>query len=231
MMDNDLLLKLDNISKAYEHPSGQIEVLKGVSLNLDRGDTVAIIGPSGSGKSTLLNLVACLDRPDSGSLIYKQKLLSELSQTELDEFRLRRIGIVFQVHHLLPQCTALENVLLPTLPLGEDAEKALIRAEELLTLAGLHERRNHFPGELSGGECQRVAVCRALINSPELLLADEPTGALDHQTALELLELLDKLADNSMALLVVTHSLEAAARMKRQFELKDGVLQEIKLDA
>lgn len=231
MMDNDLLLKLDNISKAYEHPSGRIEVLKDLSLNLSQGDTVAITGPSGSGKSTLLNLIACLDRPDSGSLIYKQKSLSELSQAELDEFRLRRIGIVFQEHHLLPQCTAWENILLPTLPLGEDTGKALIRAEELLTSAGLQGRRNHFPGELSGGECQRVAVCRALINSPELLLADEPTGALDHQTALELLELLDKLADNSMALLVVTHSLEAAARMNRQFELKDGVLQEIKLDA
>jgi ABC-type lipoprotein export system ATPase subunit len=230
-MAKDLLLKLDNLVKSYEHPAGRVEVLKGVSLNLNNGDTVAITGPSGSGKSTLLNLVGCLDRPDSGKMIYKRNSLSELSQTKLDEFRLCRIGIVFQAHHLLPQCTALENVLLPTLPVGGDLEEAAVRAEELLALAGLHERRNHFPGELSGGECQRVAVCRALINSPELLLADEPTGALDHQTALELLELLDKLANDSMALLMVTHSSEAAARMKRRFELKEGILQELAVDA
>jgi lipoprotein-releasing system ATP-binding protein len=225
-MDNDLLLELDNLTKGYEHQAGRIEVLKGVFLQLNQGDTVAITGPSGSGKSTLLNLVGCLDRPDSGKILYKQKSLFDLSQAALDEFRLRRISIVFQSHHLLPQCTALENILLPTLPLGNDTGDAVGRADELLTLAGLEKRRNHFPGELSGGECQRVAVCRALINSPELLLADEPTGALDHQTALELLDLLDKLADNSMALLMVTHSAEAAARMNRQFELTEGLLQE-----
>lgn len=225
-MDNDLLLKLDKLKKGYDHPAGRIEVLKDVSLNISRGSSIAITGPSGSGKSTLLNLIACLDSPDSGEIIYQQKSLSELSQAELDEFRLIRIGIVFQEHHLLPQCTALENILLPTLPLAGDAEANLLRAEILLKSAGLYERRDHFPAELSGGEQQRVAVCRALINSPELLLADEPTGALDHHTTLELLDLLDKLADNSMALLMVTHSPEAASRMKLQFELTDGSLQE-----
>ena len=225
-MANDLLLSLDNIGKGYRHPSGRVDVLTNVCLNLNRGDKVAITGPSGSGKSTLLNLIGCLDKPDSGSIIYNNKPLSALSQSQLDDFRLHRIGIVFQAHHLLPQCTALENVLLPTLPIKGDALDASVRAEELLALAGLHKRKDHFPGELSGGECQRVAVCRALINSPELLLADEPTGALDHQTALALLELLDKLADDSMALLMVTHSLEAAARMNRQYELLDGSLLE-----
>jgi len=225
-MAEKILLELDNLCKGYEHRSGRIEVLKGVSLKLNHGDSVAVTGPSGSGKSTLLNLVACLDRPDSGKMIYNQKILSELSQIELDEFRLRRIGIVFQEHHLLPQCTALENVLLPTLPLGENSEADVLRAEELLKGAGLHKRKNHFPGELSGGECQRVAVCRGMINSPELLLADEPTGALDHQTALELLDLIDKLRNDSMALLMVTHSQEAADRMKRKLELTEGLLQE-----
>jgi ABC-type lipoprotein export system ATPase subunit len=225
-MDNNLLLELVNLSKGYEHPAGRTEVLKGVSLQLNSGDRVAITGPSGSGKSTLLNLVGCLDRPDAGEILYRQNSLSDFSQTALDEFRLRRISIVFQAHHLLPQCTALENVLLPTLPIDGESATTVGRAEELLTMAGLHERQHHFPGELSGGECQRVAVCRALINSPELLLADEPTGALDHHTALELLDLIDRLTDDSMALLMVTHSLEAAARMNRQFELTEGLLRE-----
>ncbi len=225
-MNNDLLLELVNLSKGYEHSAGRIEVLKGVSLQLNSGDTVAITGPSGSGKSTLLNLIGCLDRPDTGEILYRQNSLAELSQTALDEFRLRRISIVFQAHHLLPQCTALENTLLPTLPIGGNPDSMVDRAEKLLATAGLHERRNHFPGELSGGECQRVAVCRALINSPELLLADEPTGALDHHTALELLDLIDQLTDKSMALLMVTHSQEAATRMQRQFELTEGLLRE-----
>lgn len=225
-MDNDLLLELVELSKGYEHPAGRIDVLKGISLQLNSGDRVAITGPSGSGKSTLLNLIGCLDRPDTGKILYKQNSLFELSQTALDQFRLRRISIVFQSHHLLPQCTALENVLLPTLPIDGNPKAANDRAKELLTLAGLQQRQNHFPGELSGGECQRVAVCRALINSPELLLADEPTGALDHHTALELLDLIDRLTDNSMALLMVTHSPEAASKMKRQFELSEGLLRE-----
>ena len=230
-MATDLLLTLENLVKGYRHPAGKVEVLKRVSLTLNNGDTVAITGPSGSGKSTLLNLIGCLDKPDSGKITYNKQLLSEFSSAQLDEFRLRRIGIVFQAHHLLPQCTALENILLPTLPVGGDPEETAVRAEELLALAGLYDRRDHFPGELSGGECQRVAVCRALINSPEILLADEPTGALDHQTAMELLNLMRKLADDSMALLMVTHSPEAAKRMNRRFELRDGVLEELAVNA
>ena len=225
-MDEDLLLELIDINKGYEHPAGTVEVLKDISLQLNSGDRIAITGPSGSGKSTLLNLIGCLDRPDSGKILYRQNSLFELSQTALDEFRLRRISIIFQSHHLLPQCTALENILLPTLPIGGNTKAANERAEKLLAQAGLQQRRNHFPGELSGGECQRIAVCRALINSPELLLADEPTGALDHHTALELLDLIDQLTDSSMALLMVTHSPEAASRMNRQFELSEGLLRE-----
>ena len=225
-MDEDLLLELIDINKGYEHPAGTVEVLKGISLQLNSGDRVAITGPSGSGKSTLLNLIGCLDRPDSGKILYRQNSLFELSPTALDEFRLRRISIVFQSHHLLPQCTALENILLPTLPINGNTKAANERAEKLLAQAGLQQRRNHFPGELSGGECQRIAVCRALINSPELLLADEPTGALDHHTALELLDLIDQLTDSSMALLMVTHSTEAASRMNRQFGLSEGLLRE-----
>lgn len=225
-MAEDLLIKLDRISKSYQHPSGRIQVLKEVSLALNCGDTVAVTGPSGSGKSTLLNITGGLDRPDIGDVLFDQKSLSDLSESELDRFRLLRIGFVFQDHHLLPQCTARENVLLPTLPTECNCEQVAVRAEELLALAGLDKRMDHFPGELSGGECQRVAVCRALINSPDLLLADEPTGALDRKTSQSLLDVILKLAGDHMSVLMVTHSEAAAARMMRRYELIDGKLLE-----
>lgn len=225
-MAEDLLIKLDRISKSYQHPSGRIHVLRDVTLALNCGDTVAVTGPSGSGKSTLLNITGGLDRPDIGDVFFDQDALSGLSEPELDRFRLLRIGFVFQDHHLLPQCTARENVLLPTLPTECDREQVAVRAEEMLALAGLDKRMDHFPGELSGGECQRVAVCRALINSPELLLADEPTGALDRDTSDRLMDIILKLAGENMSVLMVTHSEAAAARMMRRFKLIDGNLQE-----
>jgi lipoprotein-releasing system ATP-binding protein len=201
-------------------------VLKGASLRVSRGERIAILGPSGSGKSTILNLLGTLDRPDSGTVHLDGRDLSTLAPRELAHLRNRRIGFVFQSHHLLPQCTVLENVLLPTLAeTGATPASAEDRARRLLDRVGLASRMDHFPGQLSGGERQRTAVVRALINAPLLLLADEPTGALDRASAEVLGNLLVELnRDESVTLIVVTHSPELARRMDRIVELRDGAL-------
>lgn len=226
-----MLLELKHVEKSYPgpDPTSPVSVLRGVSLQMQAGESVAVTGPSGSGKSTLLNIVAALDRPSGGEVLLAGRPLANLPDRELAAIRNRDIGLVFQLHHLLPQCSVLENVLLPTLPRGRsvDAGQAARRARELLDRVGLGPRAHHRPGQLSGGESQRVAVVRALINEPSLLLADEPTGSLDHATASRLTQLLAELnAERGVALLMVTHSPELAARMGRQFALRDGVLQE-----
>lgn len=200
-------------------------VLRGVNLRVEAGRSLAVIGPSGCGKSTLLNLLGGLDMPEKGKVELDGKDLSSLDERALADCRARKIGFVFQLHHLLPQCTVRENVLAPTLALGRCGAAQQQRAEELLKRVGLVDRMNHLPGELSGGERQRAAVVRALINQPRLLLADEPTGSLDAAAARAMADLLCRLKEeHGLTLIVVTHSLELAGRMERRLELRDGRL-------
>lgn len=221
----DAVIELREVSKSY--PGGvPITVLRAASLCVNRGETVALVGPSGSGKSTLLNLLGTLDTPDSGSVWIGGRDVTRLEATELARVRNHSVGFIFQSHHLLPQCSVLENVLLPTLAehvrSNPDAET---RARRLLDRVGLGPRLGHLPGQLSGGERQRAAVVRALIQSPQVVLADEPTGALDRANAEALGRLLVELnREEGLALVVVTHSLELARQMSRIVELKDGAL-------
>jgi lipoprotein-releasing system ATP-binding protein len=225
----EALLKLSNVTLRYESggEAAAVEVLKGVSLEVSRGESLAIMGPSGSGKSTLLNIIGTLDRATGGEVILTGQDLSRLDDVKLAAVRNRQIGFVFQAHHLLPQCTVMENVLVPTLADkdGDARKNAPERAERLLKRVGLGERMTHRPGQLSGGERQRVAVVRALINQPQLLLADEPTGALDRAASDQLAQLLLELnREEGVTLIVVTHAPELARKMGRVLELKDGVL-------
>ena len=220
------VLELDNVSRHYAATTGSaaITVLDGISLRIERGDALAIVGPSGCGKSTLLNLMGALDQPSAGRVVIDGHDVAGLDDRRRAKLRNERIGFVFQAHHLLPQCTVLENVLVPTLVRGSCAADRA-RAEDLLERIGLADRRAHRPGRLSGGECQRVAVVRALINRPALLLADEPTGSLDRAGATKLVDLLVELnQQQQVALVMVTHSVELAARLGTVRELRDGRL-------
>ena len=226
------LLKLTRVSRRYDSPnqSGALTVLNDVSLEVLPGESLAIVGPSGSGKSTLLHIIGTLDRPTSGSVALNGQDLGTLDDQQLAVVRNRQIGFVFQSHYLLPQCTVMENVLVPTLASAEAAARdgASERAGRLLKRVGLGERFSHRPGELSGGERQRVAVVRALINQPQLLLADEPTGSLDQSSARELGQLLlDLNREEGVTLIVVTHAPDLARRMGRVLELKEGRLSPI----
>jgi ABC-type lipoprotein export system ATPase subunit len=218
-----MLLKLENISKSY---SKDRVILDQLSLEINAGERVAIVGPSGSGKTTLLNLIGTLDRPDSGKMIFDGQDLSAMNDHQLAQFRNRKIGFVFQLHHLLPQLSLMENVLLPTLTdpalQGKETEE---RSKRLIERVGLSGVVSQKPSELSGGECQRTAVVRALINSPALLLADEPTGALDQKSSGNLTDLLIELnKEEGVALVVVTHSMEVARKMDRIYQLENGRL-------
>jgi lipoprotein-releasing system ATP-binding protein len=204
---------------------GELNVLVDASLELSRGESVAIVGPSGSGKSTLLAILGTLERPTSGTLELSGTAPFDLAEADLAAFRSRHIGFVFQDHHLLPQCTVLENVLVPLLADGAAAVDDVRRAEQLIQRVGLAERANHRPAELSGGERQRAALARALIRNPTLLLADEPTGNLDRSTAAAMVELLLEVQREHNAILVaVTHSAALAERMQRQYEIDGGRL-------
>jgi len=217
----DVLLKLENISKQYDE---RTPVLLDVNLTVTAGESLAIVGESGSGKSTLLNLIGTLDRPDAGSIEFLGTNLLGMDVKAMAAFRNRKIGFVFQLHHLLPQCTVLENVLVPTL-VNKEADDASARALRLLERVGLTNRLSHRPGQLSGGERQRVAVVRALINQPALLLADEPTGALNRESADELVELLLELnREEDLALIMVTHSMRLAERLGRVLIMENGTL-------
>jgi ABC-type lipoprotein export system ATPase subunit len=221
-----MLAELRNVSKIYR--STDAPVLAGCDLSINEGETVAIVGPSGSGKSTLLNLLGALDRPDSGEVIVAGKNLAQLDADALATFRNTEVGFIFQLHHLLPQCTVLENVMVPTLARKVAAADRFAfqeRALRLLQSVGLSHRMDHRPGQLSGGERQRAAVARALILSPKLLLADEPTGALDHANAERLAGLLAELnQQEKVATVMVTHAPALARQMSRVLELKEGRL-------
>jgi lipoprotein-releasing system ATP-binding protein len=220
------IVELDHIRKQYGSAATDQVVLDDVSLRVEAGQSLAIIGVSGSGKTTLLNILGLLDRPTSGTLRLGGQDVASLDESALAALRNRKIGFVFQMHHLLPQLTVLENVLLPVLAQRKSAdEPAVARARALLRRVGLEAHANQRPGQLSGGQQQRAAVVRALINQPEILLADEPTGALDHGSSQSLADLLVELnATDALTLIVVTHNLELAGRMRQVYELGDGKL-------
>ncbi len=225
-----MLVELKKIKKAFEIPDADktMTVLEDISFRIDQGESMAVVGPSGSGKSTLLNIIGSLEKPTSGDVFFAGKNLADLRDSELSAIRNREIGFVFQLHHLLPQCTVLENVLIPTIPLGvkKNKNEVMRRAKTLLEKVALKERMDFFPAVLSGGELQRVAVVRALINKPKLILADEPTGSLDKESSENLGRLLvDLNKEEGVALITVTHSMELARLMGKVFNLQDGHLE------
>jgi lipoprotein-releasing system ATP-binding protein len=225
--DSGLVLEASGIEKSYLGPGGRLPVLQGVDLAVPRGMVLAIVGASGSGKSTLLNILGTLDRPDAGTLSLRGGRVDGLSEKALAEIRARHLGFVFQFHHLLPEFTAEENVMMRSLIAGESPERAREIAREALTSAGLHERWEHRPAQLSGGEAQRVAVARALAGSPGLVLADEPSGNLDPKAAGALHELLGTLArERHQTFVVVTHNDRLAAIADRVLRLEGGRLAE-----
>ncbi len=221
-------LELKGISKAYNRGSAsQVDVLRGVELALKPGEVVALVAPSGAGKSTLLHIAGLLDTPDAGSMLIAGQEVTGLGEASRTRLRRRDIGFVYQFHHLLPEFTAAENIVLPQLANGASQREAKQRAVELLALVGLSARASHRPAELSGGEQQRVAFCRALANGPSVLLADEPTGNLDPATSEQVFEVLMTLVRSSgLAALIATHNLELAARMDRVLRLENGVVSE-----
>ena len=215
------MLKAVNITRKY----GQLEVLKGVDIEVNKGEMVCIVGSSGAGKSTLLHILGTLDRPDSGSIWLNNQSVDELRGEKLAAFRNQHIGFVFQFHHLLPEFSALENISIPGWIAGTPKKQVATRAMELLSLLGLADRAEHKPNQLSGGEQQRVAVARALINQPDIIFADEPTGNLDSANAKELHQLFGTLRDRfNQTFLIVTHNEELAALSDRTLHMKDGVI-------
>lgn len=213
------MIKAENIEKRY----GELEVLKGVSLEINEGEIVSIVGASGAGKSTLLHIIGTLDKADSGSLSIKGIETEKLRDKKLSDFRNRAIGFVFQFHHLLPEFTALENVCIPGFIAGKSEQEAHSKAKELLGFLGLADRASHKPSELSGGEQQRVAVARALMNQPAVVLADEPSGNLDSQSAKDLHQMFFDLRDKfNQTFVIVTHNAELANMADRKLEMKDG---------
>ena len=217
------LLEVRNLYKSYGEGAAKVEVLKGIDLTVEAGDTVAMVGPSGAGKSTLLHVMGTIDRPTSGEVLFDGEPIFSLPDQPLAAFRNRSIGFVFQFHHLLPEFSALENVMMPLLIGGEKRSTAEVRAKGLLNDVGLSHRVTHRPGELSGGEQQRVAIARALVREPRLLLADEPTGNLDMKTSEEVHALLYSIQRTTgISLVIVTHNEHLAAGMARTVRFVDG---------
>lgn len=216
-----VILEATNIHRKY----GELEVLKGVSLQVQKGEIVSLVGPSGAGKSTLLHIIGTLDRPDSGTVKIEGKEVFKQNDKSLAAFRNKSIGFIFQFHHLLPEFTAIENVCIPAYIHGQSKAKAELRAKELLELLKLSHRFNHKPGELSGGEQQRVAVARALMNNPALIMADEPSGNLDTNNARDLHNLFFELREKlNQTFIIVTHNEELANMADRKVHMKDGQL-------
>jgi lipoprotein-releasing system ATP-binding protein len=224
---SNCLLEVRDLRKSYQRDVSRIDVLNGINLTIQEGDTIALVGASGAGKSTLLHIMGTLDRPTSGNVFFRGKDVFRLAEGSLATFRNRSIGFVFQFHHLLPEFTALENVMMPALISGVAKEEARKSACSFLEDVGLGHRLQHKPGELSGGEQQRVAIARALVLSPAMLLADEPTGNLDTKTSEEVHELLAAIQRKTgLSLIIVTHNERLAARMGKTIRLVDGRIQE-----
>lgn len=220
-----VILETKDLQKSFPTVSGELRILKGIDLTVLKGEFVSITGASGVGKSTLLHLLGGLDRPSAGSMSIGGERIDQLGEDELSQYRNRKCGFVFQFHYLLEEFTALENVMMPLLVRGDDRNKSMETALKLLEEVGLGERASHRPAQLSGGECQRAAVARAMAGAPEILIADEPTGNLDHETAQTLHDLLVRLnREKKMTIIVATHDLSLAERATRQLRLTDGVL-------
>ncbi|NLJ61591.1 MAG: ABC transporter ATP-binding protein [Firmicutes bacterium] len=218
------MIVVQDVEKIYDTGKVQVAALRGVSLEVESGESVSIIGPSGSGKSTLMNIVGCLDRPTTGSYLLDGRLVNELSDDELAEVRNRKIGFVFQTFNLLPRATALENVELPLVYSGVHPTARKERALSALERVGLGDRADHRPNELSGGQAQRVAIARALVTEPSIILADEPTGNLDTKSGLEVIGILKELHEQGITIVLVTHNPELAAKTDRFVEIRDGLI-------
>ena len=216
------IIYLENIVRNFPLGKEVVKVLRGISLDIKKGEYVALMGQSGSGKSTLMNLLGCLDTPTSGSYLLNGTDVSHLNDNELAEIRNREIGFVFQTFNLLPRSTALDNVALPMVYAGKPVKERIARAKQVLTDVGLADRMDHKPNELSGGQRQRVAVGRALVNNPSIILADEPTGNLDSTTSIEIMSLFDEIHAQGNTVIIVTHEEEIAAHAHRIIRLKDG---------
>ena len=222
MESRDILIRTDDLWKTYEMGSTAVHALQGVTFEISRNEYVAIMGPSGSGKSTLMNLIGCLDTPSKGRYWLNGKLVSEMDDDELAHIRNREIGFVFQTFNLLPRATALHNVELPLIYSGVPSRERAVLAKKSLALVELSDRMHHKPNELSGGQRQRVAIARALVNSPSIILADEPTGNLDSQTGVEIMKLFDKLHAEGNTIILVTHERDIAAYAHRIVSIRDG---------
>ena len=218
------ILKLTDICKDYIQGKEPVRVLKNVNLTVEKGDYIAIMGPSGSGKTTLMNVIGCLDVPTSGDYELDGKNLKDMTDDELAEVRNRHIGFVFQHFHLLPKMDALDNVALPLLYAGVPLKERRARAEEALKSVGLEDRIHFLPNQLSGGQCQRVAIARAMVGKPDILLADEPTGALDSKSGHQVMEIFRQLSDEGMTILMITHELAIAQCAKKLYHILDGEL-------
>lgn len=224
-MTEQPLIAVRRLRKQFQAPGGIIEVLRGIDLDIQRGERIAVVGTSGAGKTTLMHILGGLDYPTSGDVVFDDQSLAQLRGGALDAFRNRTVGFVFQFHQLLPEFTALENVMMPCLIAGEQRSDAAAKAEALLAEVGLSRRLEHKPGALSGGEQQRVAIARALVNTPRLLLADEPTGNLDSGSSDAIMALLDQMhRTRGLTLVIVTHNLSLAAGLDRTLRIDDGVL-------
>jgi len=226
---NDIILRVSKITKTFKKDGSEINVIKGISLDVFQGDFLTIMGPSGAGKSTFLHILGTLDRPTSGEIFYRGEDISKYNEEQASNFRNEKIGFVFQFYHLLQDFTVIENIAMPLLIKRVKMDKALEKAEIFLEMMGLKHRRNHKPGELSGGEQQRVAIARALINEPEIIFADEPTGNLDRKTGKDVLRyILDIYNELSATLILVTHDPELGSMGKRKLNMIDGELFELK---
>ena len=221
------IIKLSNLSKKYFGVSKDISVIKNINLKINEGDFVSLVGPSGSGKSTLLHLIALLDQPTSGDIFFKGKNLSKSTDTEKDQLRGKHISIIYQQNNLLSDFTAIENVIIPLINNGENWKDSEKKAKKILSSMKLSKRLNHFPSELSGGEQQRVAVARALITEPELILADEPTGSLDRKTAIEIFDLFYNLRAKKRVIIYATHNREFADMSDYKLNILDGNIKKV----
>ena len=221
----EFVIDLKNIIRNFQLGSQTVHVLKGIDLTIKKGEYVALMGPSGSGKSTLMNLLGCLDTPTSGSYMIANRDVSKMNDNQLADVRNKEIGFVFQTFNLIPRQTALQNVALPLVYAGEKKEKRISRAKKVLDEVGLSDRITHKPNQLSGGQRQRVAIARALVNSPSIILADEPTGNLDSSTSNEIMKLFEEIHKNGNTLIIVTHEEDIAQHANRIIRLKDGEIE------